>query len=73
MNIEVDPKVKFTKDQPGIKIQMNLDVSSLMACDSPLRSSIRANSQYKVREFEWFEVETKIRLFVQRLIEPTLR
>jgi hypothetical protein len=37
---------------------------ALMATDSPLKSAIRANSTYKIREFEWFEVETKIRLFV---------
>lgn len=45
----------------------------MIAADSPLKSAIRANSSYKVREFEWFEVETKIRLFVQKLMEPTLK
>lgn len=28
---------------------------------------------YKVREFEWFEVETKIRKFVNELLQPTIK
>lgn len=29
--------------------------------------------QYKVREFEWFEIETKIRKFVNELLQPTVK
>ena len=32
--------------------------------ESPLRQSLRQNNQVKIKEFEWFEIETKIRMFV---------
>ncbi|CAD8126618.1 unnamed protein product [Paramecium sonneborni] len=38
-----------------------------------LTEQIKSQQSYKIREFEWFEVETKIRLFVQKLMEPTLK
>lgn len=45
-------------------VSISLENVEMVANDSPLKSAIRANSSYKIREFEWFEVETKIRLFV---------
>ncbi|CAD8125185.1 unnamed protein product [Paramecium sonneborni] len=38
-----------------------------------LTEQIKSQQSYKIREFEWFEVETKIRLFVQKLMEPTIK
>ncbi|EAS04241.2 hypothetical protein TTHERM_00298520 (macronuclear) [Tetrahymena thermophila SB210] len=31
------------------------------------------NQSFKIREFEWFEVETKIRKFVNELLQPTIK
>ena len=31
------------------------------------------STEYQIREFEWFEVETRIRRFVNELLNPTIK
>lgn len=45
--------------------------------DNSLRSSTSQNQkgggEFKIREYEWFELETKIRKFVQELMQPHIK
>jgi hypothetical protein len=33
----------------------------------------KPSDEFKIREFEWYDLETKIRTFVYKLIEPHLK